>query len=408
MDDARRLSDAAVTVARMTFSVHTRPPYDVIAVHDCDGLEPPFAYTVGVAAAYGGPELFAWATPDSGLDPGERWALSTHDLHRQLTEAVDRLRGPEGLTLGDSWVRSLDAGRTAMVTTVVEADDVPSYEVPAGTPVWRLHLRLLRPPSGTFVPLDADARRALVERLSRWHEAYDMPLDVRALREDDIFGPGSCGVRLLLQQLSELDEDGLWRAAVLDASSEGGSSSSVLVEAGALARTAGRREWLDAAVLQVQRVGEEQLQQVCVAERGTVRRRALDAFEAAAAAWVLADLLDDELFRRGTASVRACGQRDSQLEHEVATPVQAQRRALDVATALLRGWRPDPALLDTLLPARAHWLLSSSGRGAALSEVLAVAGFPQRLPPPLIDVLRAAVVLDLDGELGAMLPPGCR
>lgn len=68
-----------------TSPVHVRPPYDVIAVFDHEGDEPPFAYTVGVFEAYGGPELFAWGTPDDGLDADERWTLSMRDLHAQLT-----------------------------------------------------------------------------------------------------------------------------------------------------------------------------------------------------------------------------------------------------------------------------------------------------------------------------------
>lgn len=230
-----------------TSAVHECPPYDVIAVFDDDGDEPPFAYTVGVFEAYGGPELFAWGRPDDGVDPGERWTLSTHDLHGQLTKAVDRLRSPVGLSIGSFWSTPLDDGRSSLVASVVEGDDEPSYEVSPGTPVWRLHLTLLRPPAGRHVPLDAAAWQQLGERVRQWRVAFDND-ELTPLREEDVFGPCSAGVRLVLGHLSRLDEDGLWGIAVLDTTSRGGSSS-VLVEAGAVARTAGRRAWVDAAVL---------------------------------------------------------------------------------------------------------------------------------------------------------------
>ena len=110
-----------------------RPPYDVIAVFDETGDQPSFASTAGVFAAYGGPELFVWATPDEGVDPGEQWMLSDADQHAELTTAVERLREVGTLEDGASWDRSLDGGRSVLRVTVIAAEsDLPTFAVPPG------------------------------------------------------------------------------------------------------------------------------------------------------------------------------------------------------------------------------------------------------------------------------------
>jgi len=119
--------------------------------------------------------------------------------------------------------------------------------------------------------------------------------------------------------------------------------------------------------------------------------------------WVLSDLLDAELFRRATASLRATLPLDRLLDHEQAAdlgPVEAVHRVVRAAQA--GRWPPHPAaVLEDLLPERAAWLLAWSGRGRALVE-----SFPGGLPEgPVGDALRAAVVVDLDPDLGRLLPP---
>lgn len=387
-----------------TSPVPARPPYDVIAVFDHEGDEPPFAYTVGVYAGYGGPELFAWGTPDDGLDPDERWALSMHDLHAQLTRAVDRLRSPAGLALGDSWSTPLDGGRSSLVATVVETGNEPFHGVSPGTPVRRLQLTLLRPPPGRHVPLDAAARRRLTVRTRRWGAALGAGA-TGPVREDDVFGPCSGGVRLVLAHLAQLDEDGCWGVAVLDTASRGGSSS-VLVEAGAVARTAGRHAWAQAAVLEVDRLVEERLQRVEPAERDTLRWPVRAAYEAAVTTWVLADLLEDELFRRGTATLRTFAQIELVLECDEPADTFAPMRLQAARTALDEGWRPELQGEDALLAPRARWVLAWSGRGRAFASLVNGCRLPADVEhQEALDVLAAAVVLDVDDELSALLPP---
>lgn len=379
---------------------HDHPPYDVIAVCD-DESDQPFAYTVGVWRAYGGPELFAWGIPDSGVDSGESWQLSSLDLHTGLTGAVDRMRGA-GLALGDTWSTPLDHGRSVIVTTVVEADEVPSYDVEPGVPVWRLHQQLLRPPAGRFTPLDDAPQVALVERMHRWHSAFGLDLDVAGLREDDCYGPGSAGVRLVLDLLAGLGVDDLWGVAVLEAASRHGSNSAV-TELQAVARTAGRREWVDAAGVQVDWLVEQRLRLLPAQDRCRVGHHLNEAFQAAATTWVLADLVDVELFRRATATVRSFAGLELCLEHDAPAPVCALAEIDVLLSRLARGWRPGP-FDDDLTSTRALWMLAWSGRGAALADHLAGASLPADLSPDVLrPLLCAAVAQDLDPELAALL-----
>ena len=243
---------------------HDRPSYDVITVHDGQGDDPPFAHTVGVPATYGGAELLVRSVPDTGVDPGERWALSHEDLHSQLAEAVERLQAGL-LHLGDTWSSPLDGGRSALVATVVEAEDRPACAAPPGAPVWRLHLGLLRPPPGRFVPLDPVTAQDLADRLLLWHRAFDQQLPPSSA--DTRFGPGAAGVRLVLAHLGALDPPALRRLARLETAGDDGSDSA-LVEAEAIARTAGRRHWARSAVVAVGAALDVRLRSV------TDRRRA--------------------------------------------------------------------------------------------------------------------------------------
>ena len=127
------------------------------------------------------------------------------------------------------------------------------------------------------------------------------------------------------------------------------------------------------------------------------------ALEAAAVAWVVADLLDPELFRRATASVRAGLPLDRLLEHDpVVDPAHAQAVDHVLRAAQAGPWPPHPRdVRDALLPERAAWLLAWSGRGRALVDSL-----PGGLPAgPVGDALRAAVVADLDPRLDRLLRP---
>ena len=206
MDGRLLVSVGGGTVGCMPeLTPHDRPPYDVIAVFDPDGDEPSFAYTTGAFEAYGVPEVFVWATPDEGVDPGELWVLSPSDQHVQVTDAIDRLR--EGLPADASWEHPLDGGRTVLRSTLVPAeDDLPAYQVAAGSPVLRLRLELIRPPVGRPVRLTAAAAEALVRRTQAWAEVI-VGHDVHVRTGlDQRYGPATAGVELLLELLDDADE----------------------------------------------------------------------------------------------------------------------------------------------------------------------------------------------------------
>src|SRR4051794_6013169 len=219
-----------------------RPPYDVIAVFDPDGNDPSFAYTKGVFDAYGVPDVFVWAVPDTGVDPGEEWQLSTGDQHTQLSDAVDRLR--EGARDGATWEHGLDGGHTVLRTTLTSSDDdLPTYLLSSGTPVRRLQLDLIRPPIGTPSRLPAAARKSLVERTQRWADLLvgkEVPVRTGLTQP---YGPGTAGVRLLLDLLDVADDEFLFCVESLEVASAGGTRSA-FAELDAVARTAGRRPWV--------------------------------------------------------------------------------------------------------------------------------------------------------------------
>jgi hypothetical protein len=288
-----------------------RPPYDVIAVFDPDGEEPSFAYTTGVFEAYGLPELFVWAVPDAGVDPGEQWLLSTSDQHTQLSDAVQRIRD----------------------------------------------------------------------------------------------GAGD-GVRLLLDLLEDSDEGLRLCVASLEIASAGGTRSA-FAELDAVARTAGRGPWVTRAKADVDaRLTAFQLR-VPVEEREELAWDLGTAFRCAATAWVVADLVDDELFRRATASVRAGITRCAAPEDEEPAPQERMAQATQLAADLASGRvRRPPEHEVTLEGLRAIWLMAWTGRGQALMEAVDLAGASELLEDDRVwELLAAALVLDVAPDAVTLLPP---
>src|SRR3954454_282386 len=224
---------------------HERPPYDVIAVFDPEGEHPSFAYTTGAFEAYGVPEVFVWATPDEGVDPGELWVLSPSDQHTQLSDAIDRLR--EGLPDDAAWEHPLDGGRTVLGTTLMRAEDaLEPYAVADGPPMRRLHLELIRPPVGKPVRLTTAAAAALVRRTQRWAEVIvGHEVSVRT-GLGQRYGPATAGVKLLLELLRDAGEGLLLCIASLELAGSGGTRSA-FAELDAVARTAGRGAWVTRA-----------------------------------------------------------------------------------------------------------------------------------------------------------------
>jgi hypothetical protein len=381
-----------------------RPPYDVITVFDPDGEHPPFAYTIGVFDAFGLPELFAWGAPDAGVDPGERWVLSPSDLHRQLTDTVERLRVDATERL---WEHGLDGGRTVLRTTLVPpGDDLPTYALSAGTPVRRLHLELIRPPIGTPARLAPAARAALVARTQRWADLLTGELGPVRTGLGQRYGPATAGVQLVLDLLAEADEGLLLCVASLEIAG-GGGTMSAFAELDAIARTAGRGPWVARAQADADATLAALALRLAVDDRERLDAEAGVAFRCAVTAWVLADLLDEELFRRATASLRAAVTRCAGPEDEEVPPPErlahAVRLAADLADDRVRPPQEDDLTVEGL---RAIWLLAWTGRGRAVLHAAEAAGCPELLDDDRVwELLAAALVVDVAPEVVATLPP---
>lgn len=383
-----------------------RPPYDVIAVFDPDGRQPSFAYTSGVFQAYGLPEVFVWSIPDTGVDPGEQWELSTSDLHVQLSDAVQQLRDGTG----GSFEHELDGGRTVLRSTFVAADDdLPTYALSSGTPVRRLQLELIRPPVGRPSRLPAAARASVVTRTQQWADlllGHELPVVRTALTQP--YGPCTAGVELLLDLLSDVDEQSLLVLASLECVN-GAGTLSAFAELDALARTAGRGAWVRQARAEIDARIPAATRQLSEDDLEDVSQYAGTTFRCAVTAWVLADLIDEELFRRATASVRAAITRSAGPEDAEPAPAELMTRAAALARDLARGTvdlaRPEVSG-ESL---RAIWLMAWTGRGRALltAAVDAVdAGADELLRDDHVwEVLAATLVLDVAPDLVALLPP---
>jgi hypothetical protein len=383
-----------------------RPPYDVIAVFDPDGIKPSFAYTNGVFEAYGLPEVFVWSIPDAGVDAGEQWELSPSDQHTQLADAVQRLRNGAGPDA--AWEHGLDGGRTVLRSTLIAAaDDLPTYTLPSGTPVRRLHLELIRPPVGKPSRLPADARRSVIARTQQWADlllGHELPAVRTALKQ--VYGPCTAGVELLTDLLAQADEGLLLCVASLECVSEGGTRSA-FAELDALARTAGRGSWVARAKADVEARLTAFTLRMPVEDREELDWHAGTAFRCAVTAWVMADLIDEELFRRATASVRAGITRSAGPEDEEPAPPELMVRATRLAADLTAGLVARPAEHEVTAEAlRAIWLMAWTGRGRALMTAATDAGAYELLDDDRAwELLAAAVVLDVAPELVTLLPP---
>jgi len=379
-----------------------RPPYDVLAVFDPDGELPDFAYTTGVFDAYTLPELFVWATPDEGVDPGETWVLSPRDQHATLGEAVERGRAQGNLELGDTWDNDLDGGRAVLRVPVVAAeDDLETCALPVGTPLRRLHLTLVRPPIGVAAPLTPEASHALVRRTLAWAEALAIPCPPVDTSLEQVYGPCTSGVDLLLEAISSLEEDDLWTLAAIEGCNEDGTRDAA-AGVDAVARTAGRGPWSAMARRHVDEVLSEVL---CLhPERELVERPIGTALRVAVGAWLVADLVDAQVFRAATASVRCWISRAGIPEDEQPIPaaqVELVRRLLSD----LPGWPHDDLDRDHLVAA---WWLACSGRGSALVDLCVEADAVAATDDRVWLLLTAAAVSDLRPDLLSLLPPGHR
>ena len=294
-------------------------------------------------------------------------------------------------------------------TSLVAADDLPTYALSAGTPVRRLHLELLRPPVGTPSPLPAAARQSVVTRTQQWADLLlgcELPAVRTGLTQP--YGPCTAGVELLLDLLDDAGEEQLLCIASLECVG-GDGTRSAFAELDALARTAGRGAWVTRAKAHVDARVTACALRLPVEEREDVDWTVGTAMRCAVTAWVLVDLIDEELFRRATASVRASITRSAGPEDAESAPPELMARATALAGDLAKGRvtaSPSPDAAESL---RAIWLMAWTGRGHALMTAAINAGAYDLLNDDRVwELLAAALVLDVAPDLVTLLPPQYR
>jgi len=253
--------------------------------------------------------------------------------------------------------------------------------------------------------LPAEARRAVVARTQRWADLLHgerLPSVRTGLKQP--YGPCTAGVTLLLDLLADADEGMLLCVASLEVCSRGGTQSA-FAELDAVARTAGRGPWVSQAKADVDARLSALSLHMSAAEREDLDWAVGTAFRCAVTAWVMADLVDEELFRRATASVRAAVTRSSAPEDEEPAPPELVERATALAEDLARGLVPPPQE-TTAESLRAIWLMAWTGRGQALITAAFLAGADDLLDDDGVwELLAAALVLDVAPDLVTLLPP---
>lgn len=118
--------------------------WQIYSVFDPDGGGADFAYTDGLWPRH--PEVFVWARPVDGDDPGADWALSPRDRGVLLNElAVELLAGR--CSVGAQWYAVYDDGWTIVhfaLDAAVAAEHTEAHRLDPTTPVCLLRFALER------------------------------------------------------------------------------------------------------------------------------------------------------------------------------------------------------------------------------------------------------------------------
>jgi hypothetical protein len=192
--------------------------------------------------------------------------------------------------------------------------------------------------------------------------------------------------------------------ASMEVASSGGTRSA-FAELDAVARTAGRGPWVARAKAEVDARLAAFLSHMPPEERESLDCSIGTALRCAVTAWVVSDLVDDELFRRATASLRAALTPSAGPEDEEPAPAERTAHAVRLAAHLAHTRRPTrhEATLESL---RAIWLMAWTGRGRALTEAAHAAGAGHLLDDGSAwELLSAALVLDVAPDMVTLLPP---
>jgi hypothetical protein len=144
------------------------PDWHIISVFDPDGGGRDFAYTVGLHSR-GFPELFLWARPTDGDDPGADWKLSSLDLGHQLNDLGDQLTTGSIAPGSTIEVRFDDGATTATLrlqpAVAAHGASLDAFQMHPDATVSEVRWSLHRQPIGPRRPLDADETAAARDRL---------------------------------------------------------------------------------------------------------------------------------------------------------------------------------------------------------------------------------------------------
>lgn len=235
--------------------------WGVIAVGRSEDGESGFAYTTGLSQR-GRPELYLWAQPTDGIDPGVDWAFSQFDQGQLLNEfAADLMAGT--LVEGATFRRSFDYGEVEVDFTLAPAttaEQIGAYQLAELTPVIPIRWSLHRVAEGTKSRLDGRALTRLANAGARAARLVDRdlaaglsfwPRDRAALAPSDAYqpyGPAGLLVRALAAQVATADARVLTQFLCADICAESSRpSSSVTARARAIARPVGRSRDVEAA-----------------------------------------------------------------------------------------------------------------------------------------------------------------
>jgi hypothetical protein len=181
--------------------------WKVIVVFDPDHTGHDFAYTVGLHD-HGRPELFLWARPTDGDDPGVDWVLSGYDLAHRLNELGSQLVDGT-LAPGASIDVEYDGGATT--ATMILRQPVAAHDgdleafqtAPDATVIeirWSLHQRPIGP-RRELTPDELDTARARLAAFFGEDGAASVAFPASAR-----FGPHTPLVHALRLQTRSLDD----------------------------------------------------------------------------------------------------------------------------------------------------------------------------------------------------------
>ena len=184
------------------------PDWHIISVFDPDGGGRDFGYTVGLHSR-SLPELFLWARPTDGDDPGADWKLSSLDLGHQLNDLAAQLVAGAIAPGSDVEVRYDDGATTATLrlqpAVAAHGGSLEAFQMHPDAEVSEVRWSLQRQPIGPRRALDAEETAAARDRLGLLIGAE--PARAVAFPADTPLGPQTPVFTALRSLVRTMDEN---------------------------------------------------------------------------------------------------------------------------------------------------------------------------------------------------------